>query len=82
MIVRLCRTLHRLPDEIRSLEAIDFQMLIENVFEIPYIDEAFYRGFCGGGSKKSDKIAKPDTSLVRKATIEKILKDKEAIVSD
>lgn len=57
-------------------------MLIENVFEVPYIDEAFYRGFCGGGSKKADKIVKPDTSLVRKATIEKILKNKEAIVSD
>ena len=51
-------------------------MLIENVFEVPYIDEAFYLAFCGGGKK--NKIAKaPNSSAAeRKALVEKMLSKK------
>ena len=50
-------------------------MLIENTFEVPYIDEAFYRAFCGG---KSKNITKSETSTVaaRRNVVQKILKAK------
>ena len=50
-------------------------MLIENTFEIPYVDEAFYRAFCGG---KSKNIAKPEASTLaaRRNVVQKILKTK------
>ena len=60
------------------MEVSDFTMLIENTFEIPYIDEAFYRAFCGG---KSKNITKSETSTVtaRRNVVQKILKQKNSM---
>ena len=77
LLVRLCRMLHRLPDEIRAIDVNDFQLLFDDSMTVPYIDEAFYYAFGGGGAKKDKlSLSGPSTKEERRKVIQEIIKKK------
>lgn len=75
MLIKVCRAFGRLPNEVRSVEVVDYNEMLAEIGEVPQIDDAFYYGFCGGGKNKSRSAPQKSRTGVaeRKALIQSIL---------
>ena len=75
---RVCRAYSQTPDQVRGWFYEDFLEALDFLGEIPLVDEAFYRGFCG---KSGDAPIQPGPALSdpedRKKLVEDLKRRKE-----